>query len=165
MAGAESCHATVNIMYLLNEQLFKQLQKCYSPLYFLLVAIPPRIWRSFLFFWSTTFTCFQSTGSLLLRRSVTSLCTVDLLILNCLAAALTVASFSIIYSPSIIARSSTVFLIRSTPSALLFKYMPYKCRLYCRIVTLCNKDRRNFVCAGSMCCRHCALSPLILHYG
>ena len=96
---------------------------------------------------------------------VTSVCTVDLLILNCLAAALTVASFSIIYSPSIIARSSTVFLIRSTPSALLFKYMPYKCRLYCRIVMLCNKARRNFVCAGSMCCRHCALSPLILHYG
>ena len=98
-------------------------------------------------------------------RFVTAVCTVDLLILNCLAAALTVASFSIIYSPSIIARSSTVFLIRSTPSALLFKYMPYKCRLYCRIVMLCNKARRKFVCAGSMCCRHCALSPLILHYG
>ena len=68
--------------------------------YFILVAIPPRIWRSFLFISKISFTCAKSTGSSLLSLSLTSLCTVDLLIPNLLAAERTVALFSRIYLPS-----------------------------------------------------------------
>ena len=87
----------------------------YIPLYFFLVANPPRMWRSFLLRSSTTLTLFHSSGSLTLSRSVTSLCTVDLLILKILAAALTVAPVSRIYSPKTFALSVADSLIYSTP--------------------------------------------------
>ena len=46
------------------------------PLYFFLVAIPPRIWRSALFSLSISLTCWYSLRLMAGRRSLRSLCTV-----------------------------------------------------------------------------------------
>ena len=67
----------------------------YSPLYFRRVARPPRMWRWALFSSSTSFTCRYSARLYAGRRSDRSLCTVDLLTPNFLAAERTVARFSI----------------------------------------------------------------------
>ena len=67
----------------------------YSPLYFRRVARPPRMWRWALFSSSTSFTYRYSARLYAGRRSDRSLCTVDLLTPNFLAAERTVARFSI----------------------------------------------------------------------
>ena len=48
----------------------------YTPLYFLRVAMPPRIWRWALFSSSTSLTCRYSVRLYIGRRSDRSLCTV-----------------------------------------------------------------------------------------
>lgn len=101
--------------------------KLLYPLYFFRVARPPRIWRSLLFFSSTFFTSPYSCGSSRISRSVTSLCTVDLLILKTFAAARTVAPVSAMYSPNSIARWFANLLIQSTPKRtnILYEFKIY----------------------------------------
>lgn len=76
------------------------------PLYFFLVAIPPLRCLSDLFLSSTNLTSPASCGFSFFKRSVMSLCTVDFEMPKCLAAARTVALFSLIYVPMSIVRSS-----------------------------------------------------------
>lgn len=68
--------------------------------------MPPLKWRSFLFSSKTSDALLNSAGFIARSRSRMSLCTVDLEIPNFLAAALTVALFSIMYSASVSVRSS-----------------------------------------------------------
>ena len=82
----------------------------YSPLYIRLVAIPPRICRSILFRSSTFLTCTYSRGLHWGSRSWISLCTVDLEIPKCFAAARTVAPVSMMYTASSQALCSMVWL-------------------------------------------------------
>lgn len=74
--------------------------------YFSLVAIPPRMCRSDLLTSNTTLVFTANAGLICFRRSVTSLCTVDLLIPYFFAACRTVALLSMIYRAISIARSS-----------------------------------------------------------
>lgn len=76
------------------------------PLYLRRVAIPPRMCRWERFSSSMAFTCVYSARSHRARRSDRSLCTVDLLTPNFLAAARTVVRFSIMYRASSLARCS-----------------------------------------------------------
>lgn len=77
-----------------------------SLLYFLLVAIPPRMCRTDLFS-SRTFLTASLRGLLIRsRRSVTSLCTVDLEIPNFFAVSRTVALLSRMYSANCMVLSS-----------------------------------------------------------
>ena len=71
--------------------------------------------RSALFSSSSRRTSAQSALSTLSSRSVMSLCTVDLETPKALAAARTVARFSVMYSASLTARSSMSVLIYTTP--------------------------------------------------
>ena len=66
--------------------------------YFCFVASPPRRWRSALFCSSTDLTAAERDGDILPRRSVMSLCTVDLLTPNSAAAPRTVSFVRIMYS-------------------------------------------------------------------
>jgi len=77
-----------------------------SFLYFIRVASPPRMCLSALFSSRILRTCFAMDGFSFLSLSVTSLCTVLLLIPNIWAAALTVVLFSIMNAPSSSALSS-----------------------------------------------------------
>lgn len=88
---------------------------CHSPLYFLRVAIPPRICRSALFRSRSSRTCRYRAGLTFGRRSVRSLWTVDFETPNCLAAARTVALFSIMYTARSRERSSMFVYIYTTP--------------------------------------------------
>ena len=74
--------------------------------YFSLVANPPRMCRSCLFFSSTFLTCAYKLGLNCLSRWVTSLWTVLLDMLKLFAACRTVASFSMMYCANRTARSS-----------------------------------------------------------
>ena len=89
-----------------------------SPRYFLRVAIPPRMCRSALLRSSTCFTRRYSARLQCARRSLRSLCTVDLLMPNCFAAARTVALFSIMYTARSQARCSIVSLMVDTSQAV-----------------------------------------------
>ena len=109
-------------------------------LYFLFVASPPRMWRSALFWSSTSFTFAYRLGFIFLSLSATSLCTVDLLIQNFLAVALTVALFSTIYSASINARSSTTPITFSTPYTCSLQIYEHKG------VCMQKTDPKNRVC-------------------
>ena len=75
-------------------------------LYFSRVAFPPRICLSLKFLFNTSRTRSYSVWSINFKRSETSLCTVDLLILKCAEHALTVQSVSTIYSAHFIILSS-----------------------------------------------------------
>lgn len=77
-----------------REKYQHRLQICSRCWYFSLVARPPRIWRSDLFTSSTIRAWAARDGLMSSRRSVTSLCTVDLDIPNFLAVCLTVALWS-----------------------------------------------------------------------
>lgn len=74
-------------------------------IYFCRVASPPRQWRSCLFCSRISRTSRYREGLMCFKRSVTSLCTVDLLMPNFAAVCLTVFLLSAIYSPSLTARS------------------------------------------------------------
>ena len=76
------------------------------PLYLILVAIPPLMWRSALFFSSTSLTWLYRGLLNCCRRSDKSLCTVDFEIPNFFAAARTVALLSMMYTARSQARSS-----------------------------------------------------------
>ena len=78
----------------------------FFPKYFSLVAIPPRICRSERFLSSTSRTFSNNSQSITFNRSLTSLCTVDLEIPKCAAAARTVFPVPIIYLPSLITLSA-----------------------------------------------------------
>ena len=85
-------------------------------IYLFFVASPPRICRSDRFLLSTPRTSTYKFLSILLNRSVTSLCTVLLLIPNRLAASRTVVRFSMIKTASSQARSSIFpFKLRHAP--------------------------------------------------
>lgn len=83
-------------------------------MYFSLVAIPPRMCRSALFFCNTVFTLCARFGEIIDSRFVTSMCTVDLLMPNTAAVCLTVELFLTIYSPSSIHLFSTISFIKIT---------------------------------------------------
>lgn len=83
-------------------------------MYFSLVAIPPRMCRSALFFCNTVFTLCARFGEIIDSRFVTSICTVDLLMPNTAAVCLTVELFLTIYSPSSIHLFSTISFIKIT---------------------------------------------------
>lgn len=83
-------------------------------MYFSLVAIPPRMCRSALFFCNTVFTLCARFGEIIDSRFVTSICTVDLLMPNTAAVCLTVELFLTIYSPSSIHLFSTILFIKIT---------------------------------------------------
>jgi len=84
-------------------------------LYFIRVASPPRMCLSALFSSRIFLTCFAIAGLSFLSLSVTSLCTVLLLIPKVWAAALTVDLFSMINAPSSRARS-TIYCFKTFPS-------------------------------------------------
>ena len=83
-------------------------------MYFSVVAIPPRMCRSALFFCNTVFTLCARLGEIIDSRFVTSICTVDLLMPNTAAVCLTVELFLTIYSPSSIHLFSTISFIKIT---------------------------------------------------
>lgn len=107
--------------------------------YLFFVAIPPRIWRSLLFVSRILLTSLYRAGLSTLSRWLTSLCTVLLLTPNFLAAFLTVAPFSIMYSPSIAARSSTIPFTRNPPIVLII-YMQRVCCVFILSVVICCFD-------------------------
>ena len=78
----------------------------FSATYFSRVAIPPRKCRSLKLNSSTFLTRSYKSSSIYLKRSETSLCTVDLLIEKCAEHARTVAPVSTIYSAHLMALSS-----------------------------------------------------------
>ena len=77
----QSAFQNTNIYFLRMQRFLQYLHR---------VAFPPRICRSCKFMRSTPRTCAQSAGSNCCRRSVTSLCTVDLLTPNLAAQVRTV---------------------------------------------------------------------------
>ena len=85
------------------------------PLYLRRVARPPRMCRSALLRSSSTRTCRYSPGFTCGRRSVRSLCTVDLETPNFFAAARTVVRFSMMYAARSQARSSKLSRPHTTP--------------------------------------------------
>ena len=82
------------------------MQLSFCKRYFLRVASPPRRCRSARFLFSTFLTSRQSFRSISRNRSVTSLCTVDLLLPKCFAQSRTVAPVSRMYSAHSLARRS-----------------------------------------------------------
>ena len=90
----------------------------YSPLYFRRVARPPRMCRSWRFLSRTVRTCRYSRGSHMGSRWHRSLCTVDLEIPKCFAAARTVAPVSMMYTASCRARSSILSVIKYPSDAV-----------------------------------------------
>lgn len=80
--------------------------------YLRLVASPPRMWRSCLFFSMISRTCSYSPAWSAGRRTDISLCTVDFDIPKAAAVLRTVASCSMIYVPSRTARSSSASVRR-----------------------------------------------------
>lgn len=95
----------------------------YLPLYLRLVASPPLMCRSALLRSSRVRTCRYSAGLMRGRRSVRSLCTVDLLIPNCRAAARTVVWLSTMYAARSATRSSIFVRTYTTPNLLVVKHM------------------------------------------
>ena len=109
---------TVEMLMNLEDKLGKEieLEDVYKrqAMYFRRVACPPRIWRSALFCCKMACTCRESGRLYWGSRSVRSLCTVDLLIPNCFAAARTVVRFSMMYTARSQARCSMSCFIDTT---------------------------------------------------
>ena len=117
--------------------------------YFRLVASPPRICRSARFFWSTCRTSPQRRRSISFRRSVTSLCTVDLLMLKCFAQSRTVAPVFKMYSAHWRARRSIYSHTLLYPRFLLSQWY-----ILCRFLTVYDAFIRNTV--KSQTCTECS---------
>ena len=94
-------------------------------LYFLLVASPPLRCLSVLFLSSTHRTLSQSPRSILSRRLVTSLWTVDLLMPYSLAHCLTVAPVEAIYSPKIKGRLWLSFISFHLGKVYAYRWLIY----------------------------------------